>query len=43
MARYHYQTRRDVERKYPYRVDIRVNVPGPGGRLNEMLEWCRTI
>jgi hypothetical protein len=41
MTRYHYQTRRDAERRYPHRVDIPVPPNGLGGRLNEMLAWCR--
>jgi hypothetical protein len=41
MARYHYQTRREAERRYPHQVDIPVRPPGLGGRLNEMLAWCR--
>jgi hypothetical protein len=40
MARYHYQTRRDAERKYPYRVDIAVPEGGLGKRLHDMVEWC---
>jgi hypothetical protein len=40
MARYHYQARRDAERKYPHRVDIPVPPTGLGKQLNDMLEWC---
>jgi hypothetical protein len=40
MARYHYQTRRDAERKFPHRVDIPVPTGGLGAQLNAMVEWC---
>jgi hypothetical protein len=41
MARHHYETRRDAERKYPHRVDIPVPEDGLGNQLNTMVEWCR--
>jgi hypothetical protein len=40
MARYHYETRRDAERKYPHRVDIPVPPMGLGKQLDDMIEWC---
>jgi hypothetical protein len=40
MARYHYQTRRDAERKFPHRVDIPVPDGGLGKRLTDMIDWC---
>lgn len=40
MARCHYQTRRDAERRFPHRVDIPVPEGGLGKQLNDMIEWC---
>jgi hypothetical protein len=40
MARYHYETRRDAERKHPHRVDIPVPPMGLGKQLNDMIQWC---
>jgi hypothetical protein len=40
MARHHYQSRLDAERRYPHRVDIPVPPVGLGARLSEMVEWC---
>jgi hypothetical protein len=40
MARYHYQTRRDAERRYPHRIDIPVPEGGLGKRLTDMIDWC---
>jgi hypothetical protein len=40
MARYHYQTRRDAERRFPNRADIPVPEGGLGKQLNDMIEWC---
>jgi acetylornithine deacetylase/succinyl-diaminopimelate desuccinylase-like protein len=40
MARYHYQTRRDAERRFPHRVDILVPKSGFGKQLNDMIDWC---
>jgi hypothetical protein len=41
MACYFYQTRRDAERNYPFRVNIPVPTNGFGQTLNTMVEWCR--
>jgi hypothetical protein len=40
MARYHYQTRRDAERRFPHRADIPVPEGGLGKQLNDTIEWC---
>jgi hypothetical protein len=40
MARYHYETRRDAERKFPHRVDIPMPENGLGKQLNDMIDWC---
>jgi hypothetical protein len=36
MARYHYETRRDAERKFPHRVDIPMPENGLGKQLNDI-------
>lgn len=33
--------RREAEKRFPYRVDIPVPDGGLGGRLTEMMYWCR--
>lgn len=41
MARVHYPTKLEAERRFNHRVDILVPPGGLGGKLNEMLEWSR--
>jgi hypothetical protein len=41
MARHINPRKREAERTFPHCVDIRVPPDGLGGRLNEMLTWCR--
>ena len=37
----HHPTKLAAERSFPHRVDVPVPAGGLGGRLNEMLDWCR--
>jgi len=41
MVSTHYFGRREAERRFPHRIDIRVPALGLGGRLSAMLTWCR--